>query len=388
MARDRSVRPDVLLVASNPGLALAASRCLWDADLTFELVSTGRYPAVRSMRNCVGASRIDAADLSDAASPMAERLRRALDLSPSTTVVPAGLAATFFLSRTAWSLPAHQVFPVSAYETLRLLDDKWRFGELLGRLGQPHPETVLVAEESDVDAIAFERMVVKPLAAEGSLGVRVIDSVEDLRVLVRRVGEAGLLPVLVQQFVEGDDMGVNVIVDRGEVLGSRVQRFEPDGRLSFVDRPDAVAIAAAVMKEVGGHGVFNLDLRREASTDRLFMTECNPRLYATSHKSAYAGMNPVALGIELARSGRIGVPSVEPLSLQPPLRALAQVVRRHAGDVDDASRRGMEAEVRNPVSSVLRLGEQRLPGLAARVRGDRSSAWAQFDSADGRSSAW
>ena len=54
---------DVLLLASNPGLALAASRCLWDAGMTFQLVATGRYPSVRSMSNCVGSAVIDAGSL-------------------------------------------------------------------------------------------------------------------------------------------------------------------------------------------------------------------------------------------------------------------------------------------------------------------------------------
>lgn len=382
-------RPDVLLLASNPGLALAASRCLWDAGMTFQLVSTGRYASVRSMTNCVGSAVIDAEALRHDDPALLENLQRALELSPATVVVPAGLPATFFLSRNLDRLPTRQVFPVSSYDLLLELDDKWRFGQLLGRLLQPHPETQLVTSVEQAREIAIEdRAVLKPLAAEGSLGVRVVSSTAELVAALEPIEAAGLMPVLVQEFIPGDDMGVNVIADHGEVLGTRVQKFEADGRLSFLDRPDAVAIATAVVKETGAHGVFNMDLRRDEASDRLVMTECNPRLYATSHKSAYSGMNPVALGVELARSGRIGVLPSEPTEVHPPLRTLKRVLRRERDDVNSASLRCMDAEIRNPLSSGLRLAEMRLPGLAGRVRGEQLGTWAAFDAAQGHHAAW
>ncbi|MFN8156396.1 MAG: ATP-grasp domain-containing protein [Candidatus Nanopelagicales bacterium] len=382
-------RPDVLLLATNPGLALAASRCLWDAGMTFQLVSTGRYASVTSMSNCVGSAHVDAAAVRDDDPALLETLQRALELSPSTVVVPAGLPATFFLSRHQDALPARQVFPVSSYDVLLELDDKWRFGELLGRLLQPHPGTTLVTSLEQAREIPVDdRLVLKPLAAEGSLGVRVVSSSAELVAAIEPIEAAGLMPVLVQEFIPGDDMGVNVIADHGEVLGTRVQKFEADGRLSFLDRPDAVAIATAVVKETGAHGVFNFDLRRDEATDRLFMTECNPRIYATSHKSAYSGMNPVALGVELARAGRVRVLPAEPTDVQPPLRTLKRVLRKQRDGVNPASLRCMDAEVRNPLSSGLRLAELRLPGLAERLRGEQRGTWAAFDAAQGHHAAW
>lgn len=380
---------DVLLLASNPGLALAASRCLWDAGMTFQLVATGRYPSVRSMSNCVGSAVIDAGSLRTDDPDLVASLRRAVEISPRTVIVPAGLPATFFLSRNLDALPSRNVFPVSPYDVLTELDDKWRFGQLLGRLMQPHPETVLVSSVDEARAIPVEgKVVLKPLAAEGSLGVRIIESSDELVSAVAAIESAGLMPVLVQEFVPGDDMGVNVIADHGEVLGTRVQKFEADGRLSFLDRPDAVEIATSVVKETGAHGVFNFDLRRDAATDRLLMTECNPRIYATSHKSAYSGMNPVALGVELARSGRIGVLPAEPTEVLPPLRALRQVLRRRSDEVNPASMRGMRAEVGNPMSSALRLAEMKLPAVAEHLRGEQIGDWAAFDASQGHHSAW
>lgn len=357
--------------------------------MDYQLVSAGRYPSVRSMRNCRGSAVIDVESVRRDDPDLVAALVRAVEISPTTVVVPAGLPATMFLARHAAALPARNAFPVSTPELLAELNDKWRFAQLLARLDQPHPETHLVTSVEEARALPFTgRTVLKPLAAEGSLGVRVCASPGELVRAVERVAAGGLMPVIVTEYVPGDDMGVNVIADHGEVLGTRVQKFESDGTLSFLDRHDAVEIAEAVVKETGAHGVFNFDLRRHEQTDRLYMTECNPRLYATSHKSAYAGMNPVALGVELALHGRIGVPGPAITQIAPPMRTLKQVALRHADAVNTASRRGMDAEVRNPGSSALRLAEQRLPTLAARVRGHKVDGWAAFDQAEGRSAAW
>lgn len=357
--------------------------------MSFELLGTGRYSPVRAMRNCIGWSIIDAESLLHDDESLIASLQRSVELSPDTVIVPAGLTATFFLSRVAHRLPARNVFPVSSYEVLAELDDKWQFGQMLGRLLQPHPETVLVTSVAQAREIEVEdRLVLKPLAAEGSLGVRVVTSTDELVAAVEPIEAAGLMPVLVQEFIDGDDMSVNVVAEHGEILGVRVHKHEADGRMSYLDRPDAVAMATAVVKETSAHGVLCFDLRRDAATDRLFMTECNPRVYATIHKSAYTGMNAVALGVELARSGRARVLPSSPTEVDPPLRSLRRVLSRRGHEVNAASLRCMVTEVRNPLSSALRLAEQRMPGVAARARGERLSGWAAFDTAQGHRAAW
>ncbi len=382
-------RPDVLLLASNPGLALAASRSLWDAGMDFELLATGRYSPVRAMRNCLGWSIIDSEALLHDDEYLVASLQRTLELSPGTVVVPAGLTATFFLSRIAHRLPERNVFPVSSYDVLVELDDKWRFGQLLGQLLQPHPETVLVTSVAQAREIEVtDRLVLKPLAAEGSLGVRVVTSTAELVAAVEPIEANGLMPVIVQEFIDGDDMSVNVIAEHGEILGVRVHKHEADGRMSYLDRPDAVAMATAVVKETSAHGVLCFDLRRDAATDRLFMTECNPRVYATIHKSAYTGLNPVALGVELARSGHVRVLPSSPTEVEPPLRSLRRVLGRRGHEVNAASLRCMVTEIRNPLSSALRLAEQRMPGVAVRLRGEQMTGWAAFDTAQGHRAAW
>ena len=109
------------------------------------------------------------------------------------------------------------------------------------------------------------------------------------------------------------------------------------------------------------------------------MTECNPRLYATSHKSAYAGMNPVEIGVRMARE----LPSTEvdpptPTLIEEPLRALKAMARGRGSSLSTATRRALRAEANNPVSSLIRAVEWRRPELARAARGERATTWEAF----------
>jgi predicted ATP-grasp superfamily ATP-dependent carboligase len=379
----------VLLLGTSAALTIATAYCLEDAGMDFELISTGRYPSTAALRNCSSSAQVTSDAVRGDDPTLLTTLQRAVELAPEVVIVPAGLSATFFLSRHQHELPARNVFPVPELDLLERLNDKWRFGALLDDLGVAHPATVLVTDVADVESSVPEgRAVVKPLAAEGSSGIRVVDSRSEVADTVGRVAAAGLLPVLVQEHIPGDDMGVSVVADRGRVLCSIVQKYEGDGRVTFLERPDAVAMATTVIEATGTSGVFNFDLRRDERTDTLLMLECNPRNYASSHKSAYAGMNPVTVGIAVARGADIPPQSPQVGTLLTPVSAIKLSLTGRSEGLDPATRRGRDATLRNPVSSAIRLAEERIPWFASRVRGEATSGWVSFDAAEGRHSAW
>ena len=379
----------MLLLGTSAALTIATAYCLEDAGMDFELVATGRYPSTAALHNCRSAAQVTSDAVRGDDPALLATLQRAVELAPDVVIVPAGLPATFYLSRHQHELPARNVFPVAEPDLLELLNDKWRFAALLGEVGVAHPATVLVTDVTDVETSVPEgKAVVKPLAAEGSSGIRVVDSKAEVADTVGRVAAAGLLPVLVQEHIPGDDMGVSVVADHGRVLCSIVQKYEGDGRVSFLERPDAVAMAITVIEATGTSGVFNFDLRRDERTDELLMLECNPRNYASSHKSAYAGMNPVAVGIAVARGADVPPQSPQVVTVLTPVSAIKLSLTGKSEHLDPASRRGRDATVRNPVSSALRMAEERIPWFASRVRGEATSGWASFDAAEGHHSAW
>jgi predicted ATP-grasp superfamily ATP-dependent carboligase len=381
----RARHAGAILLASNPALTFAAARCLREAGTPFHLVGAGRYPAVRTMRGCVSSTTL-ASDAFDAVRPEVVALvRQLLQAHPGAVVVPSGMRATLFLAAIE-SLPRENVFPLSPVSVLLELNDKWRFAALLRRLDVAHPMTERVeglADLANVD-VPFPA-IIKPLDASGQQGVRRVETRADLERLVRDVGAAHLLPVLVQPFLPGHDLGVSVLSDHGLVVADRVQEFKDDGSLAYVEDAEAVAMTRAVCAATGLHGVANFDFRRDTAAGRLTMLECNPRLYATAHKSAYSGLNMVDLGMRLARGVGCAPPRTQQtVVLRPSATVRRLVAARSISNIPVASRHAFVAEVRDPISSLLRGAEWRFPDAFRRVTGNKPKTWETFDSHDRR----
>jgi hypothetical protein len=371
---------DVLLLATNSGMAFAAARCLDLAGLRFHVLAPGRYWSTQTMRTCVGASLIDITQLDGVDSPVLSVIRRVIDAHPEIVIVPAGMQATYTVARYSEVLPWHNVFPLSPEPLLRQLHDKWAFAELLAALGVPHPRTRLVRAAADVEGVPVEApLVVKPLDAEASQGVRVVRSRDELRSMISEIDGAGLLPVLCQEFIPGDDLALMLVVDHGVIVGSRLHHYLPDGDLRLLDRADAIDLVRGVVAALQFHGVVDFDLRRDDRDDALWVTECNPRLYATSHKSAYAGMNPVEIGVRMAQGGpALHVEPPMATLIEEPLRALKTMAQGRRAVLSTPTRRALRAEASNPVSSLVRALEWRRPELARAVRGERATNWEAF----------
>ena len=373
---------------------MSAALCLEEAGLRFLLVATSRCPAIEHLRGCVGggvvpAHALDVAGSTDGRALLASLLR-AVELAPDVVIVPAGLPSTLFLARHRADLPVCNLYPVSDESQIAQLHDKWEFARLCDRLGVRTPTTWLVRGVDDVDAqVPPEgRWVVKPIAGHASVGVRVVDSTARARAVVARIGDADLLPVLVQQLVEGDDLDVSVVADHGTVVAHREQRYEGDGRLTYLDRPDLADMARVIVAAAGLHGVFHFDGLRDAKSDEMFMLECNPRMYASAHKSAYAGFNPVTVGMAVARSEPVAPSPTGEVTVLPPSWVVRRMLARDTDGLDAASREGMRAQLRNPVSTLLHLAELRYPRLAPWHVDERPTGWGEFDAAEGQASAW
>lgn len=296
------------------------ARSLYDAGMSFKLLATGQNAALRRMRNCLGSYQVSAGDIVTDSPDLIVRLRDAVT-GTDTVIVPVGLQPTLFVARNRSNLPPHNTFPVSSPETIEELDDKWRFYQLLERLSLPAPATILVESLDDLPKLPAGRLVLKPVHGEGSLGLRFADTPAEAAAIITGIDAVGLLPVLAQEYIPGFDMTLSVVAHNGELLGGRVQRVLADGSVEFLDLPAAIDIAAAVVKSRSASGVLSFDLRGVPNGDSVFLTECNPRLWASCHKSAYTGMNAVAIGSPWpAGNPWRSRPSHPPRSSPPPRR--------------------------------------------------------------------
>jgi predicted ATP-grasp superfamily ATP-dependent carboligase len=197
-------------------------------------------------------------------------------------------------------------FPMPDLDTFDLLNDKWKFFNLCRELDVRVPPTTLYSDR-EVLRLAIDAgdaklpLIAKPLSLDGSRGV----------VPLLAGGASAALdtirynPVLVQDFIEGVDIGASAYCDDGEVRTFVLHRL---ARATYATFANATVFAsiARIARETSYTGVFNFDMRL-APDGTVYFLECNPRFFYKMSLSALAGVNFVAYGLD---------PSLPPLFVQ------------------------------------------------------------------------
>lgn len=104
-------------------------------------------------------------------------------------------------------------------------------------------------------------------------------------------------PVIVQDFVEGGDVGASVYCDAGKIVAFIAHRCDFAAGVYSTLRHDGIRDhVARLAAETGLHGIANFDMRM-APDGEVFLLECNPRVFFTLDLAMLAGVNFVVMGI-------------------------------------------------------------------------------------------
>lgn len=168
-------------------------------------------------------------------------------------------------------------------EHLSRLHDKLAFQQWLSELGLPHPVT-LPADSSQARAyLASHDAIIKPRLSSAGNGLRRLQPGD-----LDRPGEA-VEPMLLQQFLPGDELSSFSVVDAGRVIGTVVYRgLIISGTVSvcFERLPDPPAEItewiAAFAGAINHSGFISFDFRQDAR-GRYLPMECNPRTTSGVH---------------------------------------------------------------------------------------------------------
>jgi len=213
--------------------------------------------------------------------------------------------------------------PYPGEASLAPLRDKRCLPALAARVGLRTPSTLAAGRADEVLRGRLpERCVIKPTAISGELGgVRVADSVEELRTLLAALPPAE--EVLLQERLSGTLAALSVVIDRG---GSVVRRFQqrtlrtwpPEIGVSslavgVVSDEELTNRVRALLAETGFWGMAQLQFLEQPDGPRLI--DVNPRIYGSLALALASGVNlpaawhAVALGhsIEAAAPYRVGV---------------------------------------------------------------------------------
>lgn len=241
---------------------------------------------------------------------LVERINRFCAQPAEAMLIPVDCAGARLVDRVRPAL-AVSLFPTADAATINLFDDKWRFHEFCTAHGLRTPPSRLVADKhaldhDDMAAALGSPFLIKPVSEDSSRGAHIITSREQFRRTVLDDASYRYAPLIVQRYIAGTDVGVNLLALQGEVTAISIQRrvnpAHDSSRIVFFDDTYLEHVARTVARESGYHGVMNIDARIEAGTGDVYLLESNPRFWRSTSASVWCGVNFVELGV-MAHAG-------------------------------------------------------------------------------------
>jgi hypothetical protein len=244
-----------------------------------------------------------------------DTVNRCASARPDLVLIPADCVGARLLNRVRPQLRAPSI-PAPDLPMLDQLEDKWSFFQLCGAQGLPSPPTELLPSKEALHFAATARalglpFVVKPVNGYSARGVEVICSEEDFRRKIRDREEYRYAPLVVQRYIRGEDVGVNLLALHGRIVALSIQqrvRQQQGGdgaQIRFFSHEGLERAAHTLVQASGYHGVMNVDARIEEGSGQVFLFESNPRFWRSLLASAWCGLNFVAESLTPARTGPV-----------------------------------------------------------------------------------
>jgi len=194
-----------------------------------------------------------------------------------------------------------KLVPLPAPKFYEIACNKWLLAKHMKDFGVNLPKSFIMEPEElnivENQHIEFPVIAKPPKDVSGGVGIFKFDTKEEFLNHFREneMKEAHLI----QEYVEGHDMGCNVICKEGEILAFSMQKgnmwskkpFSPQIGLNMVYEDDLYKTVKKLMKSLNWSGVANVDLRYDKKNDNYKVLEINPRYWSTLHASLIADIN-------------------------------------------------------------------------------------------------
>lgn len=219
--------------------------------------------------------------------------------TPETILVSTDPKSTRMVARVRDRLGL-RIAPAPDVDMLDRLDNKWHFYLFCKEHGLRVPATEYVGNKRrlDYDATAVRLgipFVIKPVDQAGSEGVRIICNKASYKQYVLDNKDYRHENLIAQCFIPGTDVGLNIMAFHGKVQEIAIQRrHQPQdetAKISFFFNDYLVKVAYKLVQECRYDGVMNIDARIEEKTNKVYLLECNPRVWRSLLASAWCGHN-------------------------------------------------------------------------------------------------
>jgi hypothetical protein len=224
---------------------------------------------------------------------LAVEINRCIHTLDIQMILPADISSTRSLIAVSHLLDS-PCFPMPDLSAFDLLNDKWQFNQLCRTLGIACPESHLFPDvpslEKEISRFCTRR-IAKPLSMDGGVGCVTFEAADAPKSLPAIFYK----PILVQEFIPGEDISAGVFCAAGEIRGFIAYRYHHQTHMTFFDQSVFDDIGR-LARHLNLEGVFNFDMR-STKEGRIFFVECNPRFFIKLAMAMIAGINFVGLGL-------------------------------------------------------------------------------------------
>lgn len=308
---------DFLGLALLRGLGLRGSRAI--------VAGTGNG-WLNFSRHCEGYVKIAAspAALSDASPAVVDALLTLIRERDVTVVVPGDLSAAFCAAKLKPLLPGVGFFPCAEPATLRLLDNKWTFCEFLLAHGLPTPRSWKIDSAETLGRLS-PPLVIKPLIGSGGVGVSVVRDAARRDACLSGDGAFLRSAFMAQEFVDGEDVDVSFLADRGRLVAWAVQVRDRRGVIHYIQDDQVLDIARRVATATAYSGVAHIDMRYDGpARAAVKVIECNPRFWGSLQYTFGFDVDFIGRGLAMASGGVVEAAAAGPMGASEGVAAAAR----------------------------------------------------------------
>lgn len=217
----------------------------------------------------------------------------------------AGDIATQALQEISPKLRASSQHTMDATARQRI-GNKATFSEICNEINVPTPLTWIINDKQKLLTVTKEEgfkfpVIVKAVNMSGSIGIRTANNIVELNEIVLD-DNYDFAPLVVQEFIEGYDVGFSCVVKDGCIRSGYTQRRSKGGD-SFPRHDELMKYAQQLCRAVNYSGPANIDARIDAEGN-VYVIECNARFWATSPLSYLLGIDLIAEGYQTSESSQ------------------------------------------------------------------------------------